>query len=138
MLFYAVYLYSNACKYLKMGYASAMAWLLFFIVLGVTYVNALVVALDALRGDGGGRERVGALLCTPTEGGCAPTEGRLGCVVEVALSRLVSGRLGADGIATLIVPFDESAPPYVKKTSTRSRRSRSGWAAASLYLSRSS
>ncbi len=39
MLFYSVYLYANAFKYLKMGYASAMAWLLFFIVLAVTYLT---------------------------------------------------------------------------------------------------
>lgn len=39
MLFYSVYLYSNAFRYLKMGYASAMAWVLFFIVLAVTYVT---------------------------------------------------------------------------------------------------
>jgi multiple sugar transport system permease protein len=39
MLFYAIYLYANAFKYLKMGYASAMAWVLFFIVLAVTYIT---------------------------------------------------------------------------------------------------
>jgi multiple sugar transport system permease protein len=39
MLFYAVYLYANAFKYLKMGYASAMAWVLFAIVLAVTYLT---------------------------------------------------------------------------------------------------
>jgi multiple sugar transport system permease protein len=39
MLFYSVYLYANAFKYLKMGYASAMAWILFFIVLMVTYLT---------------------------------------------------------------------------------------------------
>lgn len=35
-LFYNVYLYSNAFRYLNMGYASAMAWILFMIVLGLT------------------------------------------------------------------------------------------------------
>jgi multiple sugar transport system permease protein len=35
-LFYNVYLYSNAFRYLNMGYASAMAWVLFVIVLGLT------------------------------------------------------------------------------------------------------
>lgn len=35
-LFYNIYLYSNAFRYLNMGYASAMAWILFFIVLGLT------------------------------------------------------------------------------------------------------
>ena len=32
-LFYSVYLYQNAFLYLKMGYASAMAWILFIIIL---------------------------------------------------------------------------------------------------------
>jgi len=35
-LFYNVYLYSNAFRYLSMGYASAMAWILFIIVLVLT------------------------------------------------------------------------------------------------------
>jgi len=35
-LFYAMYLYQNAFQQLKMGYASAMAWVLFVIVLLVT------------------------------------------------------------------------------------------------------
>lgn len=35
-LFYSVYLYQNGFVYLKMGYASAMAWILFFIILGCT------------------------------------------------------------------------------------------------------
>jgi multiple sugar transport system permease protein len=35
-LFYNVYLYSNAFRYLNMGYASAMAWILFLIVLALT------------------------------------------------------------------------------------------------------
>jgi multiple sugar transport system permease protein len=35
-LFYNVYLYSNAFRYLNMGYASAMAWVLFLIVLVLT------------------------------------------------------------------------------------------------------
>jgi multiple sugar transport system permease protein len=37
-LFYALYLYQNAFRYLRMGYASAMAWLLFLIILGLTLV----------------------------------------------------------------------------------------------------
>ncbi len=36
MLFYAIYLYQNAFSFLKMGYASAMAWILFVIVLILT------------------------------------------------------------------------------------------------------
>ena len=35
-LFYVLYLYRNAFKWLKMGYAAALAWVLFFIVLAVT------------------------------------------------------------------------------------------------------
>jgi multiple sugar transport system permease protein len=38
LLFYAVYLYSNAFSYLKMGYASAMAWILFLITLTTSLV----------------------------------------------------------------------------------------------------
>lgn len=35
-LFYSVYLYQNAFLYLKMGYASAMAWILFLVILSAT------------------------------------------------------------------------------------------------------
>ena len=35
-LFYALYLYQNAFRYLRMGYASAMAWMLFLLILGAT------------------------------------------------------------------------------------------------------
>ncbi len=37
-LFLAVYLYNNAFKYLNMGYASALAWIMFMIVLVLTLV----------------------------------------------------------------------------------------------------
>lgn len=37
-LFYAVYLYQNAFEYRQMGYACAMAWILFLIILGLTWV----------------------------------------------------------------------------------------------------
>jgi multiple sugar transport system permease protein len=37
-LFYSIYLYQNAFLYLKMGYASAMAWILFVIILVLTLV----------------------------------------------------------------------------------------------------
>jgi multiple sugar transport system permease protein len=37
-LFYALYLYQNAFKYFKMPYASAMAWILFLIVIVATLV----------------------------------------------------------------------------------------------------
>jgi ABC-type sugar transport system permease subunit len=35
-LFYVLLLYNNAFKFFKMGYASALAWLLFFIILALT------------------------------------------------------------------------------------------------------
>ncbi|MBI5094119.1 MAG: sugar ABC transporter permease [Candidatus Hydrogenedentes bacterium] len=35
-LVYALYLYQNSFVYLKMGYASAMAWMLFMVILGAT------------------------------------------------------------------------------------------------------
>jgi len=35
-MFYALYLYRNSFFYLRMGYASAMAWLLFLVILGAT------------------------------------------------------------------------------------------------------
>ena len=35
-LFYGLYLFFQAFQYLKMGYASAMAWVMFLIVVGVT------------------------------------------------------------------------------------------------------
>jgi multiple sugar transport system permease protein len=37
-LFYAMLLYNNAFKYFKMGYASAMAWLLFAFILAITLI----------------------------------------------------------------------------------------------------
>ncbi|MBI3960226.1 MAG: sugar ABC transporter permease, partial [Chloroflexi bacterium] len=37
-LFYGLYLYNNAFKWFKMGYASALAWLLFAIILVLTAV----------------------------------------------------------------------------------------------------
>ena len=43
-LFYALYLFSTAFYDLRMGYASAMAWILFLIIAGLT-----VVATRALR-----------------------------------------------------------------------------------------
>jgi multiple sugar transport system permease protein len=36
--FLAMYLYDNAFPYLRMGYACAMAWILFVIILGLTVV----------------------------------------------------------------------------------------------------
>ncbi len=37
-LFYAMRLYENAFGFLRMGYACAMAWILFLIILGLTYL----------------------------------------------------------------------------------------------------
>lgn len=36
LLFYSMYLYNNAFLYMKMGYASAMAWIMFIIIITVT------------------------------------------------------------------------------------------------------
>lgn len=41
-LFYAMHLYNNAFQYLKMGYACAMAWILFLIILALTAVAVRV------------------------------------------------------------------------------------------------
>ncbi len=38
-LFFVLYLYRNAFEWLKMGYASALAWLLFIIILLLTLIN---------------------------------------------------------------------------------------------------
>jgi multiple sugar transport system permease protein len=38
-LFYVLYLYQNAFQYLKMGYASALAWILFIIIMAVTILQ---------------------------------------------------------------------------------------------------
>ena len=38
MMFYVMYLYQNAFLYLKMGYASAMAWILFIVIALLTVV----------------------------------------------------------------------------------------------------
>lgn len=39
LLFYVLYLFNNAFQWLKIGYASAMAWVLFVIVLIITLIN---------------------------------------------------------------------------------------------------
>jgi multiple sugar transport system permease protein len=44
-MFYALYLYRNSFYYLRMGYASAMAWLLFLVILGST----LMVLISSKR-----------------------------------------------------------------------------------------
>jgi multiple sugar transport system permease protein len=38
-LFYVLYLYNNGWQFLKMGYASALAWILFLIILGFTMLQ---------------------------------------------------------------------------------------------------
>ena len=38
MLFYAIYLFDNAFYKLRMGYASAMAWILFLVIVGLTWI----------------------------------------------------------------------------------------------------
>lgn len=42
LLFYVLYLFNNAFQWLKIGYASAMAWVLFVIVLAVTMINLVM------------------------------------------------------------------------------------------------
>ena len=38
-LFYGLYLYKNAFEWLKLGYASSMAWILFMVVLAITLIH---------------------------------------------------------------------------------------------------
>lgn len=42
--FYTMYLYDNAFRYLQMGYASAMAWILFLMILGLTLLALKLTA----------------------------------------------------------------------------------------------
>ncbi|WP_220040285.1 carbohydrate ABC transporter permease [Nonomuraea aridisoli] len=41
-LFYAIYLFQQAFEFLHMGYASALAWLLFIVIMAITAVQMLV------------------------------------------------------------------------------------------------
>ena len=41
-LFYVIYLFQQGFEFLEMGYASAMAWLLFLIIMAVTAVQLVV------------------------------------------------------------------------------------------------
>jgi len=52
MLFYALYLYHNGFNYLKMGKASAMAWILFIIVAIVTWILIKTSHLWVSYGEG--------------------------------------------------------------------------------------
>lgn len=51
-LFYVIYLFQQAFEFLEMGYASAMAWLLFFLIMAVTAVQ-LVVSKRLVYYEGG-------------------------------------------------------------------------------------
>ena len=42
--YYTMYLFDNAFRYLRMGYASAMALILFFIILVLTLLTAKLAA----------------------------------------------------------------------------------------------
>jgi multiple sugar transport system permease protein len=53
LMFYAMYLYQNAFMFFKMGYASAMAWILLIIVLIFTYVLFRTSGWVYYRGDQG-------------------------------------------------------------------------------------
>lgn len=44
-LFYVLYLYNNAFKFFKMGYASALAWLLFLLILAFTLLQLRMARL---------------------------------------------------------------------------------------------
>ncbi|MBV7333330.1 sugar ABC transporter permease [Chloroflexi bacterium TSY] len=44
-LFYVLYLYNNAFKFFKMGYASALAWLLFILILAFTLLQLRMARL---------------------------------------------------------------------------------------------
>ncbi|MCE7985756.1 MAG: sugar ABC transporter permease [Caldilinea sp. CFX5] len=44
-LFYVLYLYNNAFKFFKMGYASALAWLLFLLILAFTILQLRMARL---------------------------------------------------------------------------------------------
>ncbi len=37
-MFYSMYLYNNAFLYMRMGYASAMAWILFVLIMIITLI----------------------------------------------------------------------------------------------------
>lgn len=50
-MFYVLYLYKNAFSYFKMGYASALAWILFIIILIVTVIAFRVLDNKIYYGD---------------------------------------------------------------------------------------
>ena len=53
LMFYAMYLYQNAFMFFKMGYASAMAWILLLIVLIATFILFRTSGWVYYRGDQG-------------------------------------------------------------------------------------
>jgi multiple sugar transport system permease protein len=55
-LLYALYLYQNAFAYLNMGYAAALAWFMFLIILAITLLQ-FRLARSWVYYEGGGRER---------------------------------------------------------------------------------
>jgi hypothetical protein len=60
-LFYAIYLFQQAFQFLHMGYASALAWLLFLIIMVITAVQVrLSRRVRLLRGRQDGRRRRGS------------------------------------------------------------------------------
>jgi multiple sugar transport system permease protein len=38
-LFYVLYIFRNGFEFFRMGYASALAWVLFLLILGLTFLN---------------------------------------------------------------------------------------------------
>lgn len=54
-LMYGLYLYMNAFKYFKMGYASALAWILFLIILAITSLLFATSRRWVFYADGGDR-----------------------------------------------------------------------------------
>jgi multiple sugar transport system permease protein len=58
-LFYILYLFRNAWTYFKMGYASALAWVLFVIILALTYVM-FRISRRAVYYEGSSREEATA------------------------------------------------------------------------------
>jgi len=51
-LFYAVYLYQNAFEFRQMGYACAMAWILFLLILGLTWLATRATRKHVFYADG--------------------------------------------------------------------------------------
>jgi len=51
-MFYAMYLFDQAFSYLNMGYASAMAWVLFILIAGLSFLAHLLSKRYVHQGDG--------------------------------------------------------------------------------------